>query len=71
MMTRMLSTAVLAALAGLNVFGQTAGQPAATATTRIPQFENSHVKVWKSTVVPNAPLPLHRHDHGRNMIGDI
>jgi len=42
-----------------------------SSTLRIPQFENSHVKVWKSTVVPNAPLPLHRHDHGRNMIGDI
>ena len=35
------------------------------ATQRIPQFENPHVKVWKSTIVPNAPLPLHRHDHGR------
>jgi beta-alanine degradation protein BauB len=41
-------------------------QPAAT--QRIPQFENAHVKVWKSTVVRNAPLPLHRHDHGRVII---
>ena len=38
------------------------------ATQRIPQFENAHVKVWKSTIVPNAPLPLHRHDHGRVII---
>lgn len=37
-------------------------------TQRIPQFENSHVKVWRSTIVPNAPLPLHRHDHGRVII---
>jgi quercetin dioxygenase-like cupin family protein len=37
-------------------------------TKRIPQFENSHVKVWKSTIVPNAPLALHRHDHGRVII---
>jgi len=37
-------------------------------TQRIPQFENAHVKVWKSTIVPNAPLPLHRHDHGRVII---
>lgn len=37
-------------------------------TQRIPQFENPHVKVWKSTVVPNSPLPLHRHDHGRVII---
>ena len=39
-----------------------------SSTQRIPQFENSHVKVWKSTIVPNAPLPLHRHDHGRVII---
>jgi len=37
-------------------------------TQRIPQFENAHVKVWKSTIVPNAPLPLHRHDHGRVIV---
>jgi quercetin dioxygenase-like cupin family protein len=37
-------------------------------TQRVPQFENSHVKVWKSTIVPNAPLPLHRHDHGRVIV---
>jgi hypothetical protein len=24
--------------------------------------------VWKSTIVPNAPLPLHRHDHGRVIV---
>jgi hypothetical protein len=39
-----------------------------SSTQRIPQFENSHVKDWKSTIVPNAPLPLHRHDHGRVII---
>ena len=38
------------------------------ATQRIPQFENAHVKVWKSTIVLNAPLALHRHDHGRVII---
>src|SRR6516165_8586335 len=42
------------------------GQP--SSTQRIPQFENSQVKVWKSTIAPNAPLPLHRHDHGRVII---
>jgi quercetin dioxygenase-like cupin family protein len=40
----------------------------ASSTQRIPQFENTHVKVWRSTIVPNAPLPLHRHDHGRVII---
>ena len=39
-----------------------------SSTQRSPQFENSHVKVWKSTVAPNAPLPLHRHDHGRVIV---
>jgi beta-alanine degradation protein BauB len=39
-----------------------------TPTQRLPQFENSHVKVWKSIIAPNAPLALHRHDHGRVII---
>ena len=39
-----------------------------TATQRLPQLENSHVKVWKSIIVPNAPLAPHRHDHGRVII---
>jgi len=37
-------------------------------TERVPQFENPHVKVWKSTIVPNAPLAPHRHDHGRVIV---
>ena len=37
-------------------------------TQRVPQFENPHVKVWKSTIAPNAPLDPHRHDHGRVII---
>ena len=44
----------------------TSDQP--SSTQRIPQFENSQVKVWKSTIAPNAPLALHRHDHGRVII---
>src|SRR5215467_13028149 len=39
-----------------------------SSTQRIPQFENAQVKVWRSTIVRNAPLPLHRHDHGRVII---
>ncbi len=35
---------------------------------REPQFENQHVKVWKSIIVPNQPLTLHRHEHGRALI---
>ena len=42
-----------------------ASQQAAMQTERITQFENDEVKVWKSVVAPNSPLPLHRHDHPR------
>ena len=38
------------------------------ATRRVPQFENDEVKVWKSVVMPNAPLPLHRHEHPRVLV---
>jgi hypothetical protein len=37
-------------------------------TQRFPQFENDDVKVWRSVVVPNAPLTMHRHEHGRVII---
>ena len=42
--------------------------PKTTQTQRIPQFENDEVKVWKSIVLPNAPLALHRHEHPRVII---
>lgn len=32
------------------------------------QFENEYLKVWKTTVMPKAPLALHRHDHGRALV---
>ena len=37
-------------------------------TQRFPQFENDNVRVWRSLVLPNAPLNMHRHDHGRVII---
>jgi hypothetical protein len=37
-------------------------------TRREPQFDNEHVKVWKSIIQPNQPLALHRHEHGRALI---
>lgn len=37
-------------------------------TQRSPQFENDDVKVWKSVIMPNAPLAMHRHDHPRVII---
>lgn len=39
-----------------------------TATQRFPQFENESVKVWKSLVLPNQPLTMHRHDHPRVIV---
>jgi hypothetical protein len=35
---------------------------------KIPQFENADVNVWKSIVVPNAPLTIHTHEHPRVII---
>jgi beta-alanine degradation protein BauB len=43
-------------------------QQSTAATQRIMQFENDDVKVWKSVVIPNAPLAMHRHEHGRVII---
>lgn len=37
-------------------------------TGRTPQFENGYVEVWKSVIVPNQPLEMHRHDHPRAII---
>lgn len=51
------------------VFAATAARPQQGAQTRRePQFENQHVRVWKSIVLPNQPLALHRHDHGRTIV---
>lgn len=47
--------------------GVVIGQQANT-SRREPQFENSEVQVWKSIIMPNQPLALHRHDHGRALI---
>ena len=43
-------------------------ESAATATQRFPQFENQQARVWKSVVMPDAPLTMHRHDHPRVII---
>src|SRR5687768_14305990 len=49
--------------------GVAAGARQQTATTRRePQFENEQVQVWKSIIMPNQPLSLHRHDFGRTIV---
>ena len=45
-----------------------ATQQSGAMTRREPQFENSEVRVWKSIIMPNQPLTLHRHDHGRTIV---
>jgi hypothetical protein len=35
---------------------------------KIPQFDNQDVNVWKSIVMPNAPLVMHTHEHARVII---
>ena len=43
-------------------------QQSLSQTQRFPQFENDDVKVWRSVVLPNQPLTMHRHDHPRVII---
>jgi quercetin dioxygenase-like cupin family protein len=45
-----------------------ARQQAQSTTRREPQFENEHLKVWKSIILPKQPLALHRHEHGRALV---
>lgn len=59
--TAVLLAIVLAPLATLN--SQQTNQ-----STKTPQFENAEVNVWKSTVMPNAPLTMHTHEHPRVII---
>jgi hypothetical protein len=51
------------AVAALGIWQQPALQ-----TRREPQFENEHVRVWKSIIEPNQPLAVHRHDFGRTIV---
>ena len=37
-------------------------------THRIPLFENDQVKVRKTIIIPNSPLTMHRHEHGRTIV---
>lgn len=45
-----------------------AQQRVESTSRREPQFENEHVTVWKSIIMPKQPLTLHRHDHGRALV---
>jgi beta-alanine degradation protein BauB len=60
--------ALLAALAVLVFCAGFAVAVSLAHSGRDPQFENSAVRVWKTVVLPNNPLPLHRHEHPRVII---
>lgn len=63
------TTIVLSLLClGISFWAVRASGEDAAQTRRIAQFENDEVKVWKSVVLPNAPLPLHRHEHPRVLV---
>src|ERR1700674_1448032 len=59
-------TAIVSAIA-LTPFSMLTSQQASQAQ-RIPQFENEDVRVWKTTVMPHAPLSMHTHDHPRVIV---
>ena len=71
-MNRLRSTVLVCTIsfvAGAGVMG--ARQQPQNTTRREPQFENDHVRVWKSIIQPKQPLALHRHEHGRALIALI
>jgi len=59
---------LLVAMAGLAFSAGFAVAETLAQSGREPQFENSAVKVWKTLILPNNPLPLHRHEHPRVII---
>jgi hypothetical protein len=61
-----IGVALAAAFSAGAVAGAFQQQP--SQTRREPQFENEQVRVWKSIILPNQPLALHRHDHGRTIV---
>jgi hypothetical protein len=65
-MTRFLWSVL--AVAALLLASGGAVAPPVPGTQRIPQFENGDVRVWRSVVMPNAPLAMHRHEHPRVIV---
>jgi hypothetical protein len=52
----------------LALFAALRSQSSWTQTQRTQLIENEDVKVWRSLVLPNSPLTMHRHDHPRVII---
>jgi beta-alanine degradation protein BauB len=68
MRSKWMTVGVLAVVFSAGAAAGAALQQQAAQTRREPQFENEHVRVWKSIIVPNQPLTLHRHEHGRTIV---
>ncbi len=70
---------IVAGIAGLTIGLVACGQPATEkqpsaddvtadrVTRRVPQHNNEHVEAWKTIIVPNQPLSMHRHDNPRTV----
>lgn len=50
-------------------FGLQAEEKMSSQTHRVFQFENEHVRVWKTVIKPHQPLKMHRHDCARVIVG--
>ena len=65
-------TRTLLAACSLFAFAAGAGlvyaQQQTQTSRREEQFTNDQLKVWKTTIMPGAPLALHRHEHGRALV---
>ena len=59
-------TAALLALALITTAATST--PQQTQSLKIQQFDNADVNVWKSIVIPNAPLVMHTHEHPRVIV---
>jgi hypothetical protein len=60
--------ALASALLMAGGFSLLRSQAAPPQNQRTPQFDNEDVKVWRTVVMPNAPLTMHRHEHPRVII---
>jgi quercetin dioxygenase-like cupin family protein len=67
-MTPVRSTVIACTLSFIAGASAMWAQQQAQATRREPQFENDHVRAWKSIILPRQPLSQHRHEHGRALI---
>jgi hypothetical protein len=68
MRSKWLAGGTLAVVFTAGVAAGAALQQQTSGTRRESQFENEHVRVWKSIIMPNQPLTLHRHEHGRTIV---